>query len=82
MARKRYFLAASLALAAIAPAALVGCGGSPATPTIGASTTPGATSPVTGTVGMAPTPLPTEPGNVPVPQGTAVAPAAVPSVQP
>jgi hypothetical protein len=80
MARKRPLLAISLALAAIVPAALAGCGGTPATPTAGtgASVTPGATAPFTGTV---PAEMPTAPGENPAPVGTGV-PAVVPTTQP
>ena len=80
----------TLALAAIAPAALVGCGGSPATPTIGSST-PGAQAPITGTLpartpntapnGTLPTAVPTAEGNAPPPLGTGV-PAGLPTQQP
>ena len=90
MARKKY-QAFTLALAAIAPAVLAGCGGSPTTPTLSAST-PGANSPITGTVSagtatstgdlIIPTEVPTAVGNAPLPQGTGVPPAALPTTQP
>ena len=90
MARKKYLLAVSLALAAIAPATLAGCGGSPATPTVSTSTTPGAAPPNAGTPSIATAPItgtvpgevPTVTGNAPLPQGTGEVPAAVPSTQP
>lgn len=78
MTRKTRLMALTLALAAIAPAALAGCGGAAATPTLSTGMRPEATSIITGTV---PTQIPTMEGGLPQPVGTGV-PSAVQTAQP